>query len=115
MAVHVYGCRVLQRLIEHCSREPQLIELVDSLLGNTDNVEKLLKDLFGSNVLRALLVHGTTSHVKAAQDAKQSFFHMMSFDAYSFSTATSLPAVFEAILDVLGTNVLKFAKHKCRP
>ncbi|CAE7532033.1 pum [Symbiodinium necroappetens] len=81
VAVHVYGCRVLQRLIEHCSREPQLIELVDSMLGNAENVEKLLKDLFGSNVLRALLVHGTVHHVKA-------------------------------ILDVLGTNVLKFAKHK---
>jgi len=81
VAVHVYGCRVLQRLIEHCSREPQLIDLVDSMLGNAENVEKLLKDLFGSNVLRALLVHGTVHHVKA-------------------------------ILDVLGTNVLKFAKHK---
>ena len=32
VAVHVYGCRVLQRLIEHCSREPQLIELVDNML-----------------------------------------------------------------------------------
>ncbi|CAE7718771.1 APUM5 [Symbiodinium pilosum] len=80
VAVHVYGCRVLQRLIEHCSREPQLIELVDNML-TPENVEKLLKDLFGSNVLRALLVHGTVSHVKA-------------------------------ILDVLSTNVLKFAKHK---
>mmetsp|Transcript_26639 Transcript_26639/g.50049 ORF Transcript_26639/g.50049 Transcript_26639/m.50049 type:complete len:438 (+) Transcript_26639:2-1315(+) len=81
VAVHVYGCRVLQRLIEHCSREPQLIELVDSLLSNPDQIERLLKDLFGSNVLRALLVHGTVSHVKA-------------------------------ILEVLSTNVLKFAKHK---
>ena len=33
VAVHVYGCRVLQRLIEHCSKEPQLASLVESVLS----------------------------------------------------------------------------------
>ena len=85
VAVHVYGCRVLQRLIEHCSREPQLIDLVDSMLGNAENVEKLLKDLFGSNVLRALLVHGTVHHVKAARDA----MWQKGFESHEYSLFSS--------------------------
>ena len=48
VALHVYGCRVLQRLIEHCSQEPALAVLVDSLIGNITRLEKLLKDPFGS-------------------------------------------------------------------
>lgn len=51
VAVHVYGCRVLQRLIEHCSKEPQLASLVESVLSTVPNIEKLLKDPFGSTLI----------------------------------------------------------------
>jgi len=50
VAVHVYGCRVLQRLIEHCPREPQLASLLESVLSAVPQIEKLLKDPFGSNL-----------------------------------------------------------------
>lgn len=50
VAVHVYGCRVLQRLIEHCPKEPQLASLLESVLSAVPQIEKLLKDPFGSNL-----------------------------------------------------------------
>ncbi|CAK9073545.1 unnamed protein product [Durusdinium trenchii] len=69
VAAHVYGCRVLQRLIEHCSKEPELSKLVESLLATVPQIEKLLKDPFGSNVLRALVAHGTDAQVKVIMAA----------------------------------------------
>ena len=31
-ALHIYACRVLQRLIEHCGHRPQLLSLLEDLM-----------------------------------------------------------------------------------
>jgi mRNA-binding protein PUF3 len=54
MARHKYGCRVLQRLLEHC-REDQLELLEKSLLPDTIS---LCGHKFGNYVIQHLLEHG---------------------------------------------------------
>eukprot|EP00913_Durusdinium_trenchii_P004113 g3812.t1 len=53
-AQHQYSCRVLQRLIEHCTHE-KLRTLLDNLLKE---VPRLVKDTYGHNVIRAVLSYG---------------------------------------------------------
>ena len=31
-ALHIYACRVLQRLIEHCGHSPELLSLLEDLM-----------------------------------------------------------------------------------
>lgn len=61
-ALDVYSCRVLQRLIEH-SHSPHMAELTEKLL-RPDNLERLVTDAYGHNVLRALLVHGSEDQLR---------------------------------------------------
>eukprot|EP00913_Durusdinium_trenchii_P004035 g3737.t1 len=92
VAAHVYGCRVLQRLIEHCSKEPELSKLVESLLATVPQIEKLLKDPFGSNVLRALVAHGTDAQVKVIMAA-------ISTNVLKFAKHKHASLVFERCLE----------------
>merc|ERR1712176_1308461 len=54
LALHIYGCRTIQRLFEHCSPS-QLCGVVEAVLGA---VGRLASDAYGNNVLRHLLEHG---------------------------------------------------------
>lgn len=54
-----YGCRVLQRLIEHCSPD-QVERIARDLLADP---VPLCKHEFGNFVLKHLLEHGTKSHI----------------------------------------------------
>jgi len=58
-ARHRYGCRVLQRLLEHCPPE-QKNRLVEELL--TEAVT-LCTHIFGNYVMQHLLEHGTEAHI----------------------------------------------------
>lgn len=60
VARHQYGCRILQRLLEHCT-PVQMHLLVESLL--TDAVA-LSKHTYGNYVMQHLLEHGTESHIE---------------------------------------------------
>lgn len=63
-ALHVYSCRVLQRLIEHCKHErPDMAGLFDILL-RPDTLQKLVLDPYGNNVVRAVLACGNRQHVQ---------------------------------------------------
>eukprot|EP00435_Cladocopium_sp_Y103_P038349 s1539_g10.t1 len=63
-ALHVYSCRVLQRLIEHCKHErPDMLGLFDILL-RPDTLQKLVLDPYGNNVVRAVLACGNKQHVQ---------------------------------------------------
>ncbi|CAJ1400139.1 unnamed protein product [Effrenium voratum] len=92
VAVHVYGCRVLQRLIEHCSNQPQLAVLIGSLLSKVGQIEKLLKDPFGSNVLRAIVAHGTDCQISVIMDA-------IATNVLKFSKHKHASLVFERCLE----------------
>eukprot|EP00930_Biecheleria_cincta_P100421 TRINITY_DN92064_c0_g1_i1.p1 TRINITY_DN92064_c0_g1~~TRINITY_DN92064_c0_g1_i1.p1 ORF type:complete len:363 (+),score=61.53 TRINITY_DN92064_c0_g1_i1:83-1090(+) len=52
---HRYGCRIMQRLLEHC-RPEQLEQLVENLIRET---LLLSKHQFGNFVIQQLLEHGT--------------------------------------------------------
>lgn len=57
-AQHEYACRVLQRMIEHCSPE-QMDEIMETLLTVG---ETLSRHLYGNFVMQHILEHGTESH-----------------------------------------------------
>lgn len=54
MASHMYGCRVIQRLLENCPAE-QLATLLDGL---SSAVDKLARDKHGNYVVQCVLEHG---------------------------------------------------------
>lgn len=63
-AAHVYSCRVLQRLVEHCKHDrPDMAGLFDILL-RPENLQKLVMDSYGNNVVRAVLACGNRHHVQ---------------------------------------------------
>ncbi|CAE7180450.1 pum [Symbiodinium pilosum] len=58
LARHKYGCRTLQRLLEHCSHE-QTAPLAEALLSE---VVPLSRHPYGNYVLQQLLEHGSGAH-----------------------------------------------------
>jgi len=59
-ARHRFGCRVLQRLLEHCTAQ-QLQEVVEELLLDAS---VLCNHIYGHYVLQHLLEHGSDSQVQ---------------------------------------------------
>mmetsp|Transcript_60005 Transcript_60005/g.188030 ORF Transcript_60005/g.188030 Transcript_60005/m.188030 type:complete len:240 (-) Transcript_60005:51-770(-) len=53
-ASHIYGCRVVQRLLEHCSSQ-QLHGMAEQLIASC---RQLAQDIYGNNVIRHMLEHG---------------------------------------------------------
>lgn len=51
LSTHPYGCRVIQRILEHCSGE-QTSPILSELHGN---VEKLIQDQYGNYVIQHVL------------------------------------------------------------
>ena len=60
LATHAYGCRVIQRLLEHCKSLPRLISpILDEILGH---VNMLVTDQYGNYVVQDLLIHGDAKY-----------------------------------------------------
>jgi len=66
-AMHVYSCRVLQRIIERNDKRlfgrPDMIGVLETLL-RLENLQKLVIEPYGNNVIRAVLACGTSLHVQ---------------------------------------------------
>ena len=58
LSCHPYGCRIVQRLLEHCS-PAQTDGLLAQLLASTDH---LLLDQYGNYVIQHVLDHGVASN-----------------------------------------------------
>jgi len=69
VATHVYGCRVVQRLLEHCCHETQLSSLLAAITDCPMNLRRLISNAYGCNVIRVLLTTGRAGHVKKVVDA----------------------------------------------
>ncbi|XP_021946008.1 maternal protein pumilio isoform X3 [Folsomia candida] len=54
LSTHPYGCRVIQRILEHCTTE-QTNGILDELHSQT---EQLIKDQYGNYVIQHVLEHG---------------------------------------------------------
>jgi len=54
LAMHPYGCRVIQRILEHCNPE-QIACIMDELREQTDT---LVFDQYGNYVIQHVLEHG---------------------------------------------------------
>lgn len=55
MSTHPYGCRVIQRILEHCNddqKRPILEEL-------HENIKNLVVDQYGNYVIQHVLEHGS--------------------------------------------------------
>jgi len=58
LSTHPYGCRVIQRLLEHCSEEQR-----NAILGEIlQNTEELAKNQYGNYVIQHILIYGTPWH-----------------------------------------------------
>ena len=54
LSTHPYGCRVIQRILEHCTGE-QTKPILDELHQHT---ERLVQDQYGNYVIQHVLEHG---------------------------------------------------------
>lgn len=89
-SMHAFGCRVVQRLIEHASHERQLPRLLQALLSN---IPQMAKDSYGANVLRSLLEHGSVAHQRAVMKA-------MGANVLEFAKTKNSSLVLEKCLEV---------------
>nr|CCA24733.1 pumiliolike mating protein M90 putative [Albugo laibachii Nc14] len=58
LSTHAYGCRVIQRILEHCELE-QTLPLVDELIWKC---RELVKNQFGNYVVQHVIMHGADNH-----------------------------------------------------
>lgn len=63
LSVHPYGCRVVQRLIEHC-KGPQMTNVLDSILRE-GLYSALINHEYGNYVIQRVLVYGRPSDKEA--------------------------------------------------
>ena len=54
LSTHPYGCRVIQRVLEHCIPE-QIGPILEELFSQT---ERLVQDQYGNYVIQHVLEHG---------------------------------------------------------
>uniref|UniRef100_A0A8C9W0I6 Pumilio RNA binding family member 2 n=1 Tax=Scleropages formosus TaxID=113540 RepID=A0A8C9W0I6_SCLFO len=54
LSTHPYGCRVIQRILEHCTQE-QTLPILEELHQHT---EQLVQDQYGNYVIQHVLEHG---------------------------------------------------------
>lgn len=54
LSTHPYGCRIIQRILEHCTPE-QTTPILEELHQQT---ERLLMDQYGNYVIQHVLEHG---------------------------------------------------------
>lgn len=54
LSTHPYGCRVIQRILEHCTPE-QTAPILEELHSHT---EQLVQDQYGNYVIQHVLEHG---------------------------------------------------------
>merc|ERR1712176_1377975 len=89
LASHIYGCRVIQRLFEHCTEE-QLRDVLEQLLSC---IPQLAWDAYGNLVVRQLLEHGSVPVQKC-------IIRTMQRDLLNFAKSRSSSLVLEKCLVV---------------
>ncbi|CAK7331472.1 unnamed protein product [Dovyalis caffra] len=62
LSTHPYGCRVIQRILEHCKDAQTQSKVMDEILGS---VSMLAQDQYGNYVVQHVLEHGK-SHERSA-------------------------------------------------
>jgi hypothetical protein len=106
-ARHRYGCRVLQRLFEHCSPN-QLHEIAEDLL---QHAVPLCSHIFAKYVMQHLLEHGTEDQINRLTDILASNARMMGEDgsgsavigkALEHASPSSQAALVRALLEQPG-------------
>ncbi|MBA0578726.1 hypothetical protein Gorai_021000, partial [Gossypium raimondii] len=55
LSTHPYGCRVIQRILEHCKNPKTQNKVMDEILGS---VSMLAQDQYGNYVVQHVLEHG---------------------------------------------------------
>ena len=54
LAAHPYGCRVVQRILEHCD-EPQRFRILDELMASPHVLDDLVRDQYGNYVVQHVI------------------------------------------------------------
>lgn len=90
-AQHPYGCRIFQRLLEHCP-PAQMEQLVECLLGDA---AALSAHIYGNYVMQHLLEHGTANQIARLTE-------ILAENAFKVGMANYGPAVLSKALERAG-------------
>merc|ERR1712187_273955 len=101
---HPYGCRIMCRLLEHCTKDPCTILLVTEILPR---VGELYRHRFGHHVVESILFNCEIEHKLEVAFALQYDVMESVLDEYgSFVLTTTLQALLEA-----SQQLVKFSKR----
>ena len=59
LAMHAYGCRVIQRLLEFCKQAVEVTPIIEEVLSSVD---QLVGDRYGNYVVQHVIINGEASH-----------------------------------------------------
>lgn len=76
LSTHPYGCRVIQRILEHCLPEQTQL-ILEELHGDT---ERLLQDQYGNYVIQHVLEHGNAVRTTTDGDEVIISFCWLTYD-----------------------------------
>mmetsp|Transcript_15242 Transcript_15242/g.45141 ORF Transcript_15242/g.45141 Transcript_15242/m.45141 type:complete len:850 (-) Transcript_15242:551-3100(-) len=80
LAVHPYGCRVIQRMLEHCA-DAQKFPILDEL---REHVDHLVKDQYGNYVVQHMIQFGRTEDRRHVVSKVRE--HLFSFAQHKFAS-----------------------------
>ena len=116
-SAHPYGCRVIQRLLEHCSPEQQL-PLLKEILTSTI---PLSKDQYGNYVVQHVLEHGADkARIRIIEEVAQNLLamskHKFSSNVVEKAFAFARDHERDVLLNVMiGENFSKIPEHPPNP
>lgn len=111
VARHSFGCRVLERLIEHC-KEDQMRGVIDQLVRRA---EELCRHKFGNFVIQHLLEHGEDHRKAAVVERLLPYMSYLSMhrtashvvqQALNYAGSEGQLAIVQALLHAQGDNAL---------
>jgi len=94
LAQNAFGCRVLQRLIEHCTDAEKVSPLLDEILRSVD---QMAQDQYGNYVLQHILEHGVEDNRQTIMNVITS--NILELSCHKFSSNVVESAILRCSTD----------------
>ena len=108
LAQHPYGCRVVQRCLEHCRRDELLqLGIVEVVLAN---VVALSRDQYGNYVVQHVVMHGTPEDIGVLADKVAG--QVVSLSVHKYASNVIEKCLLHADADHRATLLAEIAGHE---
>lgn len=103
LATHGYGCRVVQRLLEHCRERAEIVPILEEVLKR---VHALVSDQYGNYVVQHVVVNGHPQYRFAVTTRLRGHFALLSSHKHASNVVEKMyeyatPQLRDAIIEEL--------------